>query len=290
MNVFSVQDFAQAVRSLSNTARNYECKRKMGQGAREITQDDKLTIVVYVQVAHDFCVKHHFTDGADKTRETLRAIDPQMRGSSGPVTIDYSWAAAELKNVSDVLTREPEKFRFILVSQDRTAYLDDSASFGERVVEAFPSAKDDIRDAGNCLACECTTAAVFHLMRVAEHGLRALAYDRRVRVPKGPIELATWEDVLRELEKSEVAIQGYPKTLAREAQYEFVHGAMMEFKRFKNVYRNRVAHTRDPYDRHQALSVYTHVRSFMQILASHISEGRRTPLKWKGAKWAGARP
>jgi len=53
------------------------------------------------------------------------------------------------------------------------------------------------------MAIEANTAAVFHLMRVAEHGLRTLAYDRRIKVPKGPIELATWDDVIKQLEKVE---------------------------------------------------------------------------------------
>jgi hypothetical protein len=53
--------------------------------------------------------------------------------------------------------------------------------------------------------------------------------------------------------------------LAREAQYEFYHGAMMEFRRFKNAYRNRVAHTRDVYSRDEARLLFTHVRAFMQL-------------------------
>jgi hypothetical protein len=102
--------------------------------------------------------------------------------------------------------------------------------FGHAVHDAFPSARQDIKDAGNCLALDLSTAAVFHLMQVAEHGLRTLAWDRRVRVTKGPIQLTNWEDIIKELENTEKAIQSYPKTLAREAQFEFYHGAMMELK------------------------------------------------------------
>jgi hypothetical protein len=91
--------------------------------------------------------------------------------------------------------------------------------------------------------------------------------------------------MLRELEKEESAIQGYPKTLAREAQYEFVHGAMMQFRRFKNVFRNRVMHAREEFGRTQALGVLENVRDFMQVLASRISETKRTPKIWKGPKW-----
>ena len=121
-------------------------------------------------------------------------------------------------------------------------------------------------------------------MRVAEYGLRALAYDRRVKLPKNkPLALATWEDVIRELEKTESAIQSYPKTHAREVQFEFYHKAMMELRAFKNTWRNRFSHTRNEGapDRDQAHSVVIHVREFMTMLASRIGENKRTPIIWK---------
>ena len=83
------------------------------------------------------------------------------------------------------------------------------------------------------------------------------------------------------LEKAEQAIQGYKKTIAREAQFEFYHGAMMEFKRFKNKFRNGVMHTRDEYDRDEARSAFQHVKDFMVILSGNISEKKRTPLVWR---------
>ncbi len=82
-------------------------------------------------------------------------------------------------------------------------------------------------------------------MRAAECELRARAADRKVEVPKGtPLQLATWEQMLIGLESAESAIQNFPKTAAREAQFEFYHGAMMELKRFKNKFRNAVMHSR----------------------------------------------
>jgi hypothetical protein len=173
------------------------------------------------------------------------------------------------------------------VEKDRLQYYNKQYLFGETVAQAFPSSAYDIAEAGNCLAVECNTAAVFHLMRVAEYGLRALAFDRRIKIPKGrPIELAAWDDILKELEKAEDEIKNYRRTLAREAQFEFHHGAMMQFKRFKNVFRNRIMHTRESFDRHQALSVLEQVREFMTILSRHIAEGKRTPKVWRGKKWA----
>jgi len=218
--------------------------------------------------------------GLDHARAQINVIGIKLN-----YPMDISSLLTNLENAETTLLRETWERKFLYINEDCSLFVDNPNLLGAEVVEAFPSAKDDIREAGNCLAAECTTSAVFHLMRVAEYGLRALAKDRRIKVPRGALELATWEDIIQRLETAEQKIQGYPKTLAREAQFEFYHGAMMEFKRFKNKFRNRLMHARDSYDRHQARSALDHVGDFMKILASRISESKRTPLTWKGKKW-----
>jgi hypothetical protein len=196
--------------------------------------------------------------------------------------VDTSTLFADLRNAHDMLMTDMWKRKFIQIDADYSDYVNNETLFGDAVHKAFPSARPDIREAGNCIATDCGTAAIFHLMRVAEYGLRALAHDRRIVIPKKrPIELATWDSIIKELETAEQAIQQYPQTLAREKQFEFYHGANMEVKRFKNVFRNRVMHTREDYDQKQALSAHKHVGDFMTILASKISETRRTPMIWK---------
>lgn len=196
--------------------------------------------------------------------------------------VDCSSLAADCRNILDVLVTELWTRKFVEIPSEYGDHAENEALFGPKVKTAFQSASEDIKQAGNCLAVECGTAAVFHLMRVAEFGLRALARDRRVQIPKKvPLVLGTWEDIIRQLEIAEAAIQGYPKTIAREAQYDFYHGAMMEFKRFKNKFRNVVMHNRYSYDPDEAASAFNHVRSFMVILSSAISESKRTPVIWK---------
>jgi hypothetical protein len=200
--------------------------------------------------------------------------------------IEYPSLTSELRNAIDAVMMEFCNRRFIEVPKGCNDCINNRTLFGEQVQDSFKSAAEDIEEAGNCLACGCNSACVFHLMRVAEYGLRALARDRRIVLPKNkPLDLATWEDILKELDKAEDAIKNFPKTLAREAQFDFIHGAMMEFKRFKNKFRNQIMHTRKSYDRHQAMSAFDHVKAFMEILASRISETKRTPVVWKGSKW-----
>ena len=191
--------------------------------------------------AHKFCEEHDFSTASRKIKASLIVLNE--RGSAS--AMDHSSIATELRNIIESIYHEAESRKFLWVPISATSYVDQDALFGETVAVSFPSAQTDIREAGNCIAADCNTVAVFHLMCVAEYGLRALAWDRRIKLPKGGlIELATWESVIRELEKSEDKIRNCPKTLAREAQYTFYHGAMMQYRRFKNTFRNRVAHTR----------------------------------------------
>jgi hypothetical protein len=199
--------------------------------------------------------------------------------------MDSSALATQIRSVLET-EDSPQNRVFLILDTERGRLANSSDLFGSEVAAAFPSAEDDIRDAGNCLAAECNTAAVFHLMRVAEIGLRALARDRRVRLPrKEPLDVAAWETIIKELEAADDAIRQYPKTGAQAAQYAFHHGAMMEFAKFKSVFRTQVMQARQQFEPNHAVKVFEDVRAFMQILANRISESSRTPLVWKGRKW-----
>ena len=56
----------------------------------------------------------------------------------------------------------------------------------------------------------------------------------------------------------------------------------MEIKRFKNRFRNRIMHSRESYDGHEAMSAFFHVKAFMEIPSFRISERSRTPkICWR---------
>lgn len=247
----------------------------VGAGGQAPLPEVKQSVIEKLTAAELIFSEAGMTECLDPVRSALHGLrQDDFLDNSVVKTIVNRLLGDILKNV--------DKRTFLILNGDNSL-IDNDELFGEVVAKAFPSAKDDIREAGNCLAVECTTAAVFHLMRAAEHGLRALARDRRIKVIRGPLELATWDDIIKELEKAEQAIQNYPRTLVREKQLWFYHGAMMEFRRFKNKFRNQIMHTRDNYDLHEAKSAYEHVKDFMVILAGKISEKKRTPMIWRKA-------
>jgi hypothetical protein len=270
MNVLRIGELSETLILLRRILCDLKNKRATEGGDSALTQDG----VAQLRQLSDFCRPFFIGIGFDRVLERLDAFDEGI--SSDPTLARMQ---SEIENLSGEIVRELKRRWFFYADPDRSHLLTDDP-FGD-IVKKFPSAADDIEQAAYCLAMDLPLASIFHLMRIAEVGLRALAKDRRV-IFKAAIELQSWEEVIRGLEDAEVKIQSYPKTPARERQFTFYHEALMELKRFKNVWRNRIMHTRnDPVDRHQAYSTFTHVKAFMEILAREISEtSPPTPEIW----------
>jgi hypothetical protein len=220
--------------------------------------------------------------------ETTAGTTTESLGYVIGKNMDSSALATQIQTVLESDHSPSQRRVFLILDTERDKLANRTDLFGAAVSAAFPSAQADIREAGNCLAAECNTAAVFHLMRVAEVGLRALARDRRVRLPrKEPLDSVAWETIVKELEAAGEAIRHYPKTAAQVAQFAFHHGAISQFAKFKSIFRDQVMHARQQFGPDHALRVFEDVRTFMQALAHRIGENSRTPLVWKGKKWAG---
>jgi hypothetical protein len=178
----------------------------------------------------------------------------------------------EIKGLQSTISKELSERRFAFIPPDKAEYFEQVHLFGPAVWTAFPCAEPDIKAAGNCLAADLNTAAVFHLMRAAEFGLRALARHLRVRIKNKPIEYAVWGEIIDNIQ-AKIASKIPKKKGKRKADaLVFYHGALGEFNAFKDVWRNNVMHTRGEYNAHQAVSAYLHVRGFMQRLAERITQ------------------
>lgn len=192
--------------------------------------------------------------------------------------------AMAASQIRSCLVAELGKRKFLYVSPDRTDCVDSDALFGEKVRDAFPSAAFDIRESGNCMAAECHTAAVFHLMRAVEWGLRTLATDlgiRRLRchnkktgkVKHTPLSWSVWDGIISDI-KNRIAkrISKAQRGPKKQVYQEFYNPAVDNIERFKDAYRNHVMHTRRDYLPGEASLIFEQVRYFMRRLANRLSE------------------
>ena len=150
----------------------------------------------------------------------------------------------------------------------------------QKSITAFPECEEEILSAIDCYALGQPTASVFHSMRVAEHGLRAIAKERRIKLPKNkPIEWGNWQELLLKLD-DEIKVIGKKKAgKAKDAALEFYSGARAELNGFKDEYRNLIAHVRAKYDELQALRALRNVHAFMERIAAKIDH-RHYRIRW----------
>jgi hypothetical protein len=141
------------------------------------------------------------------------------------------------------------------------------------VIEKFPSAVRDVLSSVDLWAMGHPTASVFHSMRILEHGLRALAS----RVGR-TFDIQNWQNIIDEIE-SEIRDRAkkLPRGSAKNEELKFLAEAAKEFTYFKDGWRNYVSHNRSDYDEYQARSVFEHVRTFMTVLSSQLSELPEAP-------------
>ncbi len=165
--------------------------------------------------------------------------------------------------------------------REQTSPPDIEMLFGQGVHDNFPSARQDVNEAGNCYATGRDTACVFHCMRSLEHALRALAKKLRVKLPKNlRVDLAEWAGLIQSIESEISKIEQAKRTARRDKALEFYHSAAAQFRHFKNAWRNHVMHSRASYDHDDAERVMRHVREFMQHLAAN---GLKEPKQRRNA-------
>jgi hypothetical protein len=227
-----------------------------------------------------FCNESGLPDSAERIRISLTRFTDGQR-------LDVSNIATELRIIQESMWVEAGKYCFLMVPPEMKWHVDRADLFGPDVAAAFPSAQADLTQAGNCLAADCNTGAVFHLMRAAEIALRALARDRGVSYPSSSVDEQQCGTLITSLDSKLNALRGanknlWPSESVKNEQIRFYHTATIELRSFNEAWRKHVCHAGGDsfYDKHQARSVFEHVRAFMQALAQKISETQTTPEYW----------
>lgn len=196
--------------------------------------------------------------------------------------ISHARLATEMRTLLEAMEDDLSKLYFYRYPRHKALVLIKAPGDREPTIKAFPSAKKDIEEGVDCYALEKNTACVFHLMRVAEYGLRAFARERGASFPKHPIEWAEWQNLLDQAEaNAKATVKAMSRGPAKAAAAAFYSGAIGQVYGFKDEYRNAVMHARESYGERQALRALNQVRDFMNRLSLKIDEETKRPIRWK---------
>jgi hypothetical protein len=267
---------------------------------REHKEDISLTLAAAKTIAHFI--------NLEETKDAISRLEMDMRSTATKLrTTDLQYA---LHHLVELMQSELEKRKVFAIDTGKAGYYQDDIYgvlpppprlpqhfvrskqaepiFGDRVLGAFPSAYMDIVEAGRCLALNRNNAAVYHLMQVAEVGLRVLAKDRRVTITRNkgkvvvPFDFAQWGEMISQLQEKKKLINLWKrsKSLKEEANRYYTR-AIFEVDSFNEIFRKHISHSRNElYEPDVALSCWGHVYRFMNTLAERMSEAHTTSNVW----------
>lgn len=190
---------------------------------------------------------------------------------------EYRDLQHELKELRKAIYRDLSEKLFVEIPEPHAQYFDQDELFGADVAARFPEANKEIKAAGNCYATENYTACVFHLMRAVEVVARklviALNSRQYLNPPNRPVELCTWDDLLKALDRGVADLAAGTRTNPKKkAAYEFYNHAVAQFRNFKDAWRNNVSHKRETYQQVKTKDIMDNTRQFMQHLATRLKE------------------
>jgi hypothetical protein len=175
--------------------------------------------------------------------------------------------AVEFQN--NLIAELAEPTFMYLPTERATLYAGGSTSFGSAVLDRFPKAEYDIGAAARCMALDEWTAAVFHLMRVAEHALRRVA--GRLGVPMAKqLDAKQWKDIIEAIDDGVAKLRNPTKGKKDHRKVQYYSEAAISFMHIKEAWRNHVSHAKATYDERETQAVWDTVRHLMQHLATRM--------------------
>ncbi len=241
--------------------------------SRNISEGTKENAIQILSVAKRVATQIELDAAIDRLDRFERSLKYAM------TVDDYK---REVRTLREAIEDGAKKRSFLYIPQDKVRITETMSKDWAKTIVAFEAtAKKEVGNAIRCYTTGNPTACVFHLMRAAEIGLRALAKERRVTLAKNrPLGWAEWQELLEGLNKKVRIIASKKRGPAREKALVFYQGILGEFEAFKDVYRNNVMHSRETYDNARALSVLNHVREFMERLSERVSEDMTRQIAW----------
>jgi hypothetical protein len=279
MKVFKSREFGLMLEECSQ--HSDECKQgkeatALGSGVPTDYQSEK--IIQWFRDAEQTCTDVGMENASAKLNLIIQHFESNPKDAK-----NWSCLAADLRNAHDMIWHDIWQRKFIQVPAEYSEFVNNDLLFGLEVLTAFQEAKADIQQAGNCLATDSGTAAVFHLMRVVEMGLLALCehlHITRVRRSKKPgkkkyttITYSQWEKMLGAVHvKVDAKIDRLPPGKRKQDLQEFYYPLLQDLKGFKDAWRNHVMHGRREYPVPEAKIVFEHVKRFMVVLSTRLSQ------------------
>lgn len=272
MNSYDVPGLCCSIRDLSHYEMLGLMRNRKGEGEELVAEVPTEQLRTLYEKCLAQCVAAELEISAERLKDQFFSF-LYMQGP-----IDWNGVNAHTRTLLELIRSELGTRSFCFIAKSKAKIVFEMPESWKAIWGRFPSTKPDTEEAVYCYALERNTASIFHLMRVAEFGLRGLARHARIKLPKRKLlEWAQWQEVLKQIRLKVDDINLKAKAgPAKDDLLDFYSGSLGQFYAFKDEYRNQVMHTRGTYDEFKAAGALHHVHGFMARLSARIDEkGKR---------------
>lgn len=178
-----------------------------------------------------------------------------------------------VEEISKTLTRELSlKTILVLGSQEANYYSPKSPLFGQNFADKFKTdGAFELDEAAKCLALSRPTAAVFHLMRILEIGINALAESLGIPNPVKPAE-RNWAIILKRIKEDGIDKKWPTAALRMSGEGLLFESLYASLDAVKNPWRNETMHVSGKYTDDEAKHIFVAVEGFMKKLSARMDE------------------
>lgn len=177
--------------------------------------------------------------------------------------------ASRLDEIMERMLDEFDTLSVYALPSDRAHFFFNTNPFGQDFSTAFPSASYEAEEFCKCYALDRSTAAVFHLMRVMEIAVRAVAKSLGIPDPvRGQDK--NWGAMLQKI-KSEMDRRNNPPAWNNNDK-EFFQSFYASIDAVRAAWRNTTMHIENKYTPDEANHIYVAVLGLLRPLANRMDE------------------
>jgi hypothetical protein len=234
---WSLFNFVKALQTLS-MERAYAAQQIEADASALVAENDRQRLISSLDFITRECRKLNLANSENRLGRIYTAIRVSPE-------ISYAMVLAELHILGQAIEDDIQTEYFYHYQRQKGALTRRVGVEWQATINSFPSSEKEIDEAIDCYGLEHNAACIFHMMRVAEIGMRALARERLVSFPKHPLEWAEWENVIDQIEsKARGATVGMPRGPERDAARAFYTAAVAQLRAFKEDPKPDHAHAR----------------------------------------------
>lgn len=212
----------------------------------------------FVDLKYDFA--------AAKCDKIIGSLE-RIKGSKTITQAEFVVLLSQNDDLRETILLESKRELYYRVPSLRAQYFE-LPDFPQEVFERFVDAQFDILEFGKCMSLGRYTAAVFHLMRMLDSGLREvytyLHYDWKTN----PSWESMLDKILKHVQKLELDQDKISKTWRRERDQ--LNAIYLGIRAVKNVWRNSTMHPDKKYLEPEAEIIYKNSVMLMKDVMGYL--------------------